>query len=273
GYDPASPHIEWTPQNASLNKKELGLWSEIYSGQFPDYRETLYESRVEGDISNRLSEMHIILRNSALIYMDPDNYDSFFINDEVTPDSTGYMFNYLIIPTIRIRTISFAMIVVTSRIDQNAKMLIDEKYLKQPLKKIKDDLEKTTRLKNILQGMISPFFTDLSRSYRQHYTAVLHRLVDLYDIEKNWTIISQKVATNIQELNSIFLDKQEDAQKRQEKILSLVNVLLGASIVFEIVDILVPVEPAHTFAKQIVAGILGIVIVVLLVSFLRKSKD
>ena len=45
----------------------------------------------------------------------------------------------------------------------------------------------------------------------------------LYNIEKNWEMISDKLESNTQELNSLFLDKQEEASKRQEKILNIVN--------------------------------------------------
>src|SRR4030042_492542 len=79
GYAPAAPVVEWTKETIDLHKKELGQWAELYSGQFEDYRADVYQKRVENDLSNRQSEIHLINRNSALIYMDPKNYDAYLI--------------------------------------------------------------------------------------------------------------------------------------------------------------------------------------------------
>ena len=115
--------------------------------------------------------------------------------------------------------------------------------------------KRPTRLKMILQRTLAPFFTDLSRSHRQHYHTLLQHCVTLYDIEKNWQMLSDKLESNTQGLNSIFLEKQEEASKRQEKILNMVNLILGASIVFEIVDILVHENlDLQSTIKMIVGG-------------------
>jgi len=169
--------IEWTKENTHKYKSEIGQWIELYSGQFPDYRDELYERRIEVDLSNRTSEMHFINRNSGLIYMEPDNYCRYFIKDDDTPDSSGYMRDTVVRTIIQIRSIAFAMIVVSDEVDEDTGQLGSEEFSARKSKEIKEDLEVTNKLKLTLQRTISPFFTDLTRSHRQHYHAILKRCV------------------------------------------------------------------------------------------------
>ena len=248
--------VEWNQNTIHENKSELGQWIELYSGQFPDYRDELYERRIKVDLSNRTSEMHFINRNSALIYMDPDNFEKFFIKDDDTPDSSGYMYNVVIKTIIQIRTISFAMIIVSNEVDEDTRQLSSEEFRKRKSKEIKDDLEKTNRLKMVLQRTLSPFFTDLTRSHRQHYHSVLQRCVEINEIEKNWELIRNKIDSNTQDMNSIFLDKQEISSERQEKILNTVNIILGTSIFFDMLGFIIADERAQTLIAQIIGGAL-----------------
>ncbi|MHA1766430.1 MAG: hypothetical protein ACTSWX_03690 [Promethearchaeota archaeon] len=269
--------IEWTKDNVHKYKSEIGQWIELYSGQFPDYRDELYERRIEVDLSNRTSEMHFINRNSGLIYMEPDNYQRYFIKDDSTPDSSGYMFNVVVKTIIQIRSIAFAMMIVSSEVDEDTAQLGSDEFMDKKSKEIKDDLEKTNKLKLILQRTLSPFFTDLTRSHRQHYHAVLKRCVEINEIEKNWELILDKIDSNTQEMNSIFLDKQQEASERQEKILNMVNLILGAGIVFDIMGyILADNASLQKLLAQIIGGGLLMILVVLVLKLYgpkRKKKE
>jgi len=259
--------IEWTKENTHKYKSELGQWIELYSGQFPDYRDELYERRIEVDLSNRTSEMHFINRNSGLIYMEPDNYRRYFIKEDDTPDSSGYMHDTVVRTIIQIRSIAFAMIVVSDEVDEDTGQLGSEEFSARKSKEIKKDLEITNKLKLSLQKTISPFFTDLTRSHRQHYHAILKRCVENNEIEKNWEFILAKIDSNTREMNSIFLDKQEEASDRQEKILNMVNIILGAGIVFDIIGyFLVDNASLQKIIPQVLGG--GILLFIL-VLFLR----
>ncbi|MFX1520301.1 MAG: hypothetical protein ACFFCD_10315 [Promethearchaeota archaeon] len=265
GYTPKNPYIEWIPETINQYKKELGQWIEIYSGQFEDYRGELYERRVENDISNRKSEMHFIKRNSALIYMDPENYELYFIKDEETPNSTGYMMNYVLIPTAEIRTILFAILELSKLIDEDTQNLASKDYIqKTDISLIKADLDKTFMLKNRLQGMLAPFYTALSKSHRQHYTAVLDCAVELFDINNNWSSILEKIQNNTMTLETIFLEKQEQAQERQERILTIVNILLGAGIVFDLLGYIIPEGSLLNLALSIVSTTFLVILAILL---------
>lgn len=264
--------IEWKKDNIHEYKSELGQWIELYSGQFPDYRDELYERRIEVDLSNRTSEMHFINRNSSLIYMEPDNYRRYFIKDKDTPDSSGYMHNTVVKTIIQIRSIAFAMIVVSNEVDEDTGQLGSDDFMAKKSKEIKEDLEKTNKLKLILQRTLSPFFTDLTRSHRQHYHAVLKRCVENNEIEKNWELILDKIDSNTQEMNSIFLDKQEEASERQEKILNIVNIILGAGIIFDIIGFIISEESVQKLIVQIIGGGLLLFLIVLFLKLYGPKK-
>ncbi|MHA1719489.1 MAG: hypothetical protein ACTSXK_08195, partial [Promethearchaeota archaeon] len=212
-----------------------------------------------------------------LIYMEPDNYQRYFIKDDSTPDSSGYMFNVVVKTIIQIRSIAFAMMIVSSEVDEDTAQLGSDEFMDKKSKEIKDDLEKTNKLKLILQRTLSPFFTDLTRSHRQHYHAVLKRCVEINEIEKNWELILNKIDSNTQEMNSIFLDKQQEASERQEKILNMVNLILGAGIVFDIMGyILADNASLQKLLAQIIGGGLLMILVVLVLKLYgpkRKKKE
>jgi len=273
GYSPSTPIIDWTRETINLHKHELGQWAELYSGQFEDYREDVYQKRVENDLSNRQSEIHLIHRNSALIYMEPKNYTAYFIKDADTPDSTNYMYASVINPINKIRTIAFAMIALNSRIDADMKNLVDKDYIKKPVKEIKQDLERTSQLKNMLQILLAPFFTDISRSNRQHYTSVIARAVTLNDIENMWARISQKLEASSHELNAIYNDKQDETEKKQEKALGMVNFILGAGIIFDIIDFIVKGDTtAVTDIKFYIGVVMAVVLVVMLIAYFKNRS-
>ena len=50
----SSPKVDWNNANIDKYKYTLGNWVEIYSGQWPDYNEDLYDRRKQNNISNRL---------------------------------------------------------------------------------------------------------------------------------------------------------------------------------------------------------------------------
>ncbi len=272
GNSPTNSSIAWIREAIDLHKRELGQWAELYSGQFADYRDDVYERRVENDLSNRTSEIHLIHRNSALIYMEPKNYEAFFIKDADTPNSTNYMYTSVLNPINKIRTIAFAMIALNSQLDLNLRNLADEQYVKKPIKQIKDDLDKTTRLKNMLQILLAPFFTDISRSNRQHYTSVLQRAVTLNDIDGIWERISQKIESSSHELSSIYDEKQEETTKKQEKALGMVNLILSAGIVFDIVGYIVTGAEADQI-KLYIGAVMAVFLVIMLITyFARRAK-
>lgn len=86
----------------------IGYWTEIYSGQWEDYSESLYDRRIENNLSNRLSELHLTRRNSGFIYMAEENYRDFF---------DSYMKEFVLIPAPQMRAVLFALSLINESLD------------------------------------------------------------------------------------------------------------------------------------------------------------
>ena len=61
-----------------------------------------------GNLSNRLSELHLLRKNSGFLYLAPDNLRRFF---------DGYMRPYVLLPTAQLRAMHFAMFSVNESLD------------------------------------------------------------------------------------------------------------------------------------------------------------
>jgi len=99
--------------------------------------------------------------------------------------------------------------------------------------------------------------------------------VENNEIEKNWKLILNKIDSNTQEMNSIFLDKQEEASERQEGMLNLVNIILGGGILFEILGFFIMDANSLNLVNRILGGILFLIVAVGLVRLKipkRKKK-
>jgi len=70
--------VQWTEENINKYKKSIGKWAQVYSGQWTDYSDELFKRRTKRNLSNRISELHYIQRNSGFIYMLQKNYESEF---------------------------------------------------------------------------------------------------------------------------------------------------------------------------------------------------
>ena len=114
------------------HQREMGNWVELFSGGYDDYRDSIYEDRVKNDLSNRASEMHFFNRNSALIYLDPPNYELYFrYKDPEYPKSTGYLYDKALTTVIKIETILFALLTLSARVDEDTKNLANNAYKKR----------------------------------------------------------------------------------------------------------------------------------------------
>ncbi len=205
--------------------------------------------------------------------MNPENYSLYFKKDNDTPSSTGYMYESVLKTIARIRVILHSMLLINSSIDLDTKILSQSNYESKNIKTIKEDLENSKRLKNGLQSVLAPIFTDLTRSYRQHYTAVLNRLMSIYEIEANWERILKKIELNSASLNSIYLDKQEESQERQEKILNMVNFILGSGIIFQIIGYLISDESVENLVNSAIGIGFLLILGIMLLTIFRKKKE
>ncbi|MFX0037872.1 MAG: NUDIX domain-containing protein [Promethearchaeota archaeon] len=216
-------NIEWTKDNISKHKREIGYWTEIYSGQWEDYSEALYDKRIKNNLSNRLSELHFIRRNSGFIYMAKENYENFF---------NSYMKEYVLKPTPKMRTVLFALRLINESLD-----LL---FLKAQSEEFKDveTIEKKIRnlrfLRGLIQTNLSVIYNELDYNRRQHYTTVLKHLLNEFEIESIVKRINEKFDIIYDSMQQLYQKKNEEIQKRTEKGLNLLNLLFGAGILADL---------------------------------------
>ncbi|MHA2426158.1 MAG: hypothetical protein ACXAEF_15325, partial [Candidatus Thorarchaeota archaeon] len=64
--DKTEPKVDtWNAPTIQRYKEELGPYLNLYSGQWPDYSDELYNRRIKHNLSNRTTELHFYARNSA----------------------------------------------------------------------------------------------------------------------------------------------------------------------------------------------------------------
>jgi 8-oxo-dGTP diphosphatase len=215
--------VSWTQENIEKHKKTISYWTVIYSGQWEDYSEALYDKRIENNLSNRLSELHFIRRNSGFIYMAEDNYTDFF---------NSYMKEYVLTPTQKMRAVQFAL--------RSMNESLDLLFLKTQLEEFKDvnTIERKIRNLRILRGLIqtklSIIYNELDYNRRQHYTAVLKHLLNEFEIDRIVTRINEKFNIIYDSMQGLYVKKNEEIQKRTEKGLNLLNLLFGAGILADL---------------------------------------
>jgi 8-oxo-dGTP diphosphatase len=219
--------VMWTEENIDKYKKTIGYWTEIYSGQWEDYSETLYEKRIENNLSNRLSELHFIRRNSGFIFMAEENYENFF---------STYMIEYVLTPTPKMRAVLFAL--------RSVNESLDLLFLKTQLEGFKDinTIEKKIRnlrfLRGLIQTKLSLIYNELDYNRRQHYTSVLKHLLDEFEIDNIVSRINDKFTIIYDSMQRLYVQKNQENQKRTEKGLNLLNLLFGAGILADLAGVI-----------------------------------
>ena len=215
--------IPWTLENIEKHKKIISYWTVLYSGQWEDYSEALYDKRIENNLSNRLSELHFIRRNSGFIYMAEDNYTNFF---------NSYMKEFVLTPTPKMRAVQFAL--------RSMNESLDLLFLKTQLEEFKDvnTIERKIRNLRFLMGLIqtklSLVYNELDYNRRQHYTGVLKHLLNEFEIDRIVTRINEKFNIIYDSMQGLYVKKNEELQKRTEKGLNLLNLLFGAGILADL---------------------------------------
>jgi len=215
--------ISWAQENIEKYKKIIGYWTEVYSGQWEDYSEVLYDKRIENNLSNRLSELHFIRRNSGFIYMAEENYTNFF---------DSYMKEYVLSPTPKMRAVLFALRSINESLD-----LLFLKTQSEEFKDV-DTIERKIRnlrfLRGLIQTKLSIVYNELDYNRRQHYTSVLKHLLNKFEIDRIVTRINQKFNIIYDSMQGLYVKKNEEIQKRTEKGLNLLNLLFGAGILADL---------------------------------------
>lgn len=215
--------IKWTKENINKFKRDIGYWTEIYSGQWEDYSEALYDKRIENNLSNRLSELHYIRRNSGFIYMEEENYDNFF---------ESYMKKFVLTPTPKMRAVFFALRLINESLDLLFLKAQSEEF--KDVETIENKIRNLRLLRGLIQTNLSVIYNELDYNRREHYTTVLKHLLNEFEIEGIVSRINEKFNIIYDSMQQLYQKKNEEIQKRTEKGLNLLNLLFGAGILADL---------------------------------------
>ena len=249
--------IVWSPDNIEKYKKVIASWTEIYSGQWEDYSETLFNKRIENNLSNRLSELHFLRRNSGFIYMAEENYEKFF---------KSYMKQYVIDPTPKMRAVLFALRSINESLD--LLFLKTQSQAFQGLKVIEQEIRNLRLLRGIIQTTLSAIYNELDYNRRQHYTTVLKHLLTEFEIKNIVERINQKFNSIYDVMEDLYHKKSDENQERTESGLNLLNLLFGAGILADLAAVIVislNLQKGNIFTS-ILNGSIAIVIIGILVA-------
>ncbi|MFW9828070.1 MAG: NUDIX domain-containing protein [Candidatus Thorarchaeota archaeon] len=215
--------VDWTKENIDKFKTIIGYWTEIYSGQWEDYTDALYDKRIKNNLSNRLSELHFIRRNSGFIYMAEENYENFF---------ESYMKEFVLLPTPKMRAVLFALRLINESLDLLFLKAQSEEFT--DLETIEDKIRNLRFLRGLIQTNLSAIYNELDYNRRQHYTTVLKHLLKEFEIEWIVNRINKKFNTIYDSMQQLYQKKNEEIQRRTEKGLNLLNLLFGAGILADL---------------------------------------
>lgn len=215
--------VQWSEANIDKYKKILGYWTQIYAGQWGDYTDDLFERRVKNNLSNRLSELHYIKRNSGFIFMVERNFEAEF----------PYIEEHLLNPTPKTRAVLFALMSINNSLD----VLFMKRY--SDVFMSLERIEEKTRNLRFLRGMIatkmSLIYSELDWNPRQHYTRVLKHLINKFRLEAIIERTNEKFIMLYDSMQELYLKRNEENQNRTKKALYFLNILLGAGFIVEFV--------------------------------------
>lgn len=262
---PAAP--PWTAEEIRRHRRAIGAWAEVYSGSWPDYSDELYESRIRGNLSNRLSEIHLIRRNSGFIYMAPDNLRRFF---------DGYMRSFVLQPTAELRAMHFAMMSIGESLD-----ILQLRQARQDftdLATIEDKLRNLQQLRAAIQMKMSAIYNELDSNRRQHYAAVLGHLLGEFALTRAGipARMHEKFETLQAGLQALHQRQQSIDQERTERRLNTLNTLFSLGVLADFAALLLgakgSIAEGDLFGAVIHAGFSTILLVVLALAIAARVQ-
>jgi len=253
--------VQWNKENIYKHKKTLGYWTQIYAGQWGDYSETLFERRVKKNLSNRLSELHYIKRNSGFIYMAEKNYETEFT----------YIKEHILDPTPKMRAVLFALMTINNSLD----VLFMKRYsdVFMSLERIEQKTKNLRFLRGMIQTKMSLIYTELDWNPRQHYTRILTHLIDKFRINVILKRVNEKFEILYDSMQELYLKRNEENQKRTKKALYFLQILLGAGFIVEFTNtirISLNVgerDPSSRLLHSVISIVLGAFLLITLIYF------
>ncbi|MGY5872476.1 MAG: hypothetical protein RTV72_09540 [Candidatus Thorarchaeota archaeon] len=230
--DKTEPKVEeWDTPTIQHYKKALGPYLNLYSGQWPDYSEELYDRRIKNNLSNRTSELHFYARNSSFLYLEGEGYEKYwnYVEDVMDP------------PLVRARGVIFVMLKLQELIQRFLEELPDLRM--QDICIIEDkqaELEKTNRS---LMQLIAVIRREDMINMRAHARVLNDHLINIFRIEEVLSHVSNELKYVHESVELIYEEKNRGLQERQERLFLYLSIILGASVVTEAINILI--EPFY----------------------------
>ncbi|MHA2047795.1 MAG: hypothetical protein ACW99G_23680 [Candidatus Thorarchaeota archaeon] len=226
--DKTDPKVEtWDTPAILRYKKALGPYLGLYSGQWPDYSDELYNRRIENNLSNRTTELHFYARNSAFIYIEGEGYERFwnYVEDVMDP------------PLVRARGVIFVMLKLQELIQRFLQELPDLRLKDITIIEEKQaELERTNRS---LMQLVAVIRREEMTNMRAHARALNDHLINLFRIEEVLSHVTDALKYVHESVQLVYEEKNRDLQKRQERLFLYLNIILGASILTEAINFMI----------------------------------
>lgn len=262
---PAAP--PWTAEEVRRHRRSIGAWAEVYSGSWPDYSDELYEGRVRNNLSNRLSEIHLIRKNSGFIYMAPENLRRFF---------AGYMRAFVLRPTAELRAMHFAMMSIGESLDILQLRQAREDFT--DLGAIEDKLRSLQQLRAAIQMKMSEIYNELDSNKRHHYSAVLGHLLQEFSLGRAGIVarVQEKFEALQAGLQALYQRQQSADQGRTERRLNTLNTLFSLGVLADFAALLLgakgSIEGGDVFGAAIHGAFSAILLVVLALAIAARLR-
>lgn len=265
--------VQWNEENIDKYKRELGYWTQIHAGQWPDYSDDLFRRRVKKNLTNRLSELYYIKRNSGFIYMTERNYETEF----------NFVKEYIIEPTPAIRSVLFALMTINNSLDA----LFMKRYSLlnfMTVERIEQKIKNLRFLRGMIQTKMSLIYSTLDWNPRQLYTRVLTHLIRKFRIEEIVRRTNEKFQMLYDSMQELYLKRNEETQKRTKKAIYFLNIIFSLGFVIDFANAvrtasrIAEIDERNIILHRFLSIILGIAVVVTLIYFaysrfkLKESK-
>ncbi|MHA2323931.1 MAG: NUDIX domain-containing protein, partial [Promethearchaeota archaeon] len=215
--------VEWDSENIIKYKKSLAYWIKIYSGQWGDYSEELFDRRIKKNFSNRKSELHYIQRNSGFIYIAEKNFTEF-----------PYIQAYVLEPTSKIRAVLFALMTINNSLD----VLFMKRYsdLFMSLETIEEKTNNLRFLRGMIQTKMTLIYSELEWNHREHYTRILKHLLKDFRLETILKRTNDKFKILYDSMQEIYLKRNEENQKATKKVIYFLDIFVISGFILELVN-------------------------------------
>ena len=145
-----------------------------------------------------------------------------------------YMEKYFILQILRTKALLLSFYVLNDEIDKSNKFLHS---LKDPtLKQLQKEVEGITKKKVLIDNLNDELIKEQMMNRRAHSKKTVQTCLELYSINFVREETNYKFQRLQQELDNERAEQQQKFSDSQKKWLLILNVLLGSSVIFTVVD-------------------------------------